>query len=315
MKTKIKDKIRDKFKTKITTTTFLSTIAIHKAQSLPVSMFVNMFIILLSMLLISINVGANNANSDNINTVNRINDNAANNSVNNTINNNVNNGVNNINTNNAFKASSFVKTKTISTKSLLTDFDKQQQTKTDLKMHYLGLTQAEIILSENLKAIAFEMDKNNALSSLEILGMFATTQQDKNKYAHKFVASIRNYTAKVLEFQKYINQAHINISGSSSMFDYTPKTNPSLITEKRVAKTSRTERIAQTTRTSRTINLNDCDQVCESEIKQLVQMPLIVPVDLYFTDALNTQIQRWALKIGISHDLVDSGLITLNHSY
>jgi len=89
-------------------------------------------------------------------------------------------------------------------------------------MNHLNLSKEELILSDNLKAMALEMDSNNTVSSLEILGIFATTAEQKRNYARKFVAAIRNYTTKVLDFQKYVNQAHKDIDSSNSMFDYIP---------------------------------------------------------------------------------------------
>ncbi len=245
---------------------------------------INPVTFLISLLLISINVTANNTTN-----------NTANNIANSTINSTVNN-VANTNTTN----STFIKTKTTTTKTILTNVEKQQQAKTTLKMNHLNLSKEELTLSNNLKAMALEMDSNNTLSSLEILGIFATTAADKRKYARKFVATIRNYTTKVLAFQKYVNQAHQDMYGSGSMFNDIPKRKASPTTQKR---------------TTKTINLNDCDELCEHEIKTLVRMPLIVPVDLYFKEASNTDIQQWALKMNLSRDAVEQGLITLNHAY
>lgn len=245
-----------------------------KTQMKPVS-----FLTTLLLISIGVNVNANNT---------------ANHAVNNTANNTVN--------------SHMVNTKTNTTKAHLTAFD-QQPPKTALKMSHLGLTQEEIVLSENLKAIALEMDKNNSLSSLEILGIFATTKADKIKYARKFVRAIRNYTNKVLAFQKYLNQAHTDIAGADSMFDYVPI---------KAQQTNLSPTNTQQKRITRAINLGDCDKQCERDITTLVQTPLIAPVDLYFKNntqrASNTQIQQWALKIGIRVDAVESGFITLNHS-
>jgi integrating conjugative element protein (TIGR03759 family) len=252
---------------------------------------------LTALLLISINVTANN-------TTNNIANNTANNTTNNIANNTANNTTNNT------ANSTFVKTKINTTKTLLTDFEKQQETKQQqakmtLKMNHLNLSKEELILSDNLKAMTLEMDSNNTLSSLEILGIFATTPEQKRNYARKFVTAIRNYTTKVLDFQKYVNQAHKDVSGSDSMFDYIPKRKASPTTQKRTTKK----------RTTKTINLNDCDELCEHDIKTLVRTPLIFPVDLYFKDASNTDIQQWALKMNISRDGVEQGLITLNHAY
>ena len=172
-------------------------------------------------------------------------------------------------------------------------------------MNHLNLSKEELILSDNLKAMALEMDSNNTVSSLEILGIFATTAEQKRNYARKFVAAIRNYTTKVLDFQKYVNQAHKDIDSSNSMFDYIPN--------KKAIPTNQTSTTQK--RTSKTINLNDCNERCEHEIKTLIRMPLIAPVDLYFKEASNTDIQQWALRMNLSRDAVEQGLITLNHAY
>jgi integrating conjugative element protein (TIGR03759 family) len=244
---------------------------------------INPITFLISLLLISINVNANNT---------------INNNANYTANNTANSTANNIATNTA--TNTFIKTKTTTTKTILTNFEKQQQAKITLKMNHLNLSKEELIRSDHLQAMTLEMDSNNTLSSLEILGIFATTAEQKRNYARKFVISIRNYTTKVLAFQKYVNQAHKDMYGSGSMFDYTLNSKASPTTQ---------------TRTAKTINLNDCDERCEHEIKTLVRLPLMFPVDLYFKEASNTDIQQWALRMNLSRDAVEQGLITLNHAY
>jgi integrating conjugative element protein (TIGR03759 family) len=140
------------------------------------------------------------------------------------------------------------------------------------------------------------MDKNNTLSTWEILGIFADTPAEKRKYARKFVESIRNYTTQVLEFQKYIKQAHKEMEVSNSMFDY-------LSPNKSKAK-----------RRMKIIDLDDCDELCEGNVKTLLKASLIFPIDLYFKNATNAKIQRFAIKMKINHDEVKKGLITLNYA-
>jgi hypothetical protein len=55
--------------------------------------------------------------------------------------------------------------------------------------------------AETYKSLALEMDKNNTLSTLEILGMYAETKAEKRKYARKFSKLFYQYTDRVLGFQ------------------------------------------------------------------------------------------------------------------
>jgi integrating conjugative element protein (TIGR03759 family) len=186
--------------------------------------------------------------------------------------------------------------KTQNTEKIYTDVERQEQ-RLNLKMTRLNISKEEVILSENLRAVTLEMDKNNTLSTWEILGIFADTPAEKRKYARKFVESIRNYTTQVLEFQKYIKQAHNEMAVSNSMFDYLPP-NKSVTTKRK----------------RKTVDLDNCDELCEGNIKTLLKSALIFPVDLYFKNATGSKIQRWALKMKINHNEVKQGLITLNYA-
>jgi hypothetical protein len=64
------------------------------------------------------------------------------------------------------------------------------------------ITNEEYARAETYKSLALEMDKNNTLSTLEILGMYAETKAEKRKYARKFSKLFYQYTDRVLGFQK-----------------------------------------------------------------------------------------------------------------
>ncbi|VVH65733.1 hypothetical protein BSPLISOX_2246, partial [uncultured Gammaproteobacteria bacterium] len=68
-------------------------------------------------------------------------------------------------------------------------------------------------------------------------------------------------------------------------------------------------------RVSRAIELKDCNQLCVDEVKRLIKLAIIFPVDFYFKNATNFEIQQWALKLEINSDVVNEGFITLNHAY
>jgi hypothetical protein len=46
-----------------------------------------------------------------------------------------------------------------------------------------------------------------------------------------------------------------------------------------------------------------------------IKLAIIFPVDFYFKNATNFEIQQWALKLEINSDVVNEGFITLNHAY
>lgn len=196
-------------------------------------------------------------------------------------------------------AKTFVDTKTKTTK--LGYIGATEQRLIAIKINSFDITQEEYARAEDYRSLINEMDKNNTLSPLEILGIYAKTKAEKRKYARKFAQSIHQYTKKVLSFQKLVRQANQDLYGNVSMFDYTP--------------TPRTIKKTTIRRVSKTISLNDCNELCEKEVKALIEVAIVFPVDIYFKDATNLEIQNWALKLNINHNHVEQGYITLNHTY
>jgi len=195
-------------------------------------------------------------------------------------------------------AETVVNTKTKATKVGYSNATEQRLAA--IKIKSLGITKEEYARAETHRSLISEMDKNNTLSTLEILGIYAKTTAEKRKYARKFAKSIHQYTKKVLDFQKIVRQANKDLYGDVSMFDYTPM-------PKTIKKAIR--------RVSQTININTCNELCEQEVKALMTTAIVFPVDLYFTNATNLEIQHWALKLNINRNDVDQGYITLNHTY
>jgi len=190
-----------------------------------------------------------------------------------------------------------IKTEIDNTKIIYTGITKQQLTETKVK--FFDITEEEYTRAETYKALVSEMDKNNTLSTLEILGMYAETKAEKRKYARKFAKLFYQYTDKVLSFQKLVNQENKSLTGDQSMFDYVA-----------ISKTLQKEK-----RVSKIININDCDNLCKDDIKKLIKSAFIFPVDLYFKNATDLEIQQWASELAIKSDEVNQGLITLNHAY
>ncbi len=191
-----------------------------------------------------------------------------------------------------------IKTKIANTKVIYTGVTTQQLI-TETKMKFFGITKEEYARAEAYKSLMSEINRNNTFSTLETLGMFAETEAEKRKYARKFVKIYYQHTDKVLTFQKIINQEKVRTYGHQSMFDYiqAPK------------KELRSKRI------SKIINLNDCDNLCKADVKRLIKAAFIFPVDLYFRNATDLEIQQWALEMAIETDEVNQGFITLNHAY
>lgn len=189
------------------------------------------------------------------------------------------------------------KTKIDNTKIIYTSVTKQQLMETEVK--FFGITKEEYTRAKTYQSLALEMDKNNTLSTLEILGVYAETKAEKRKYARKFAKLFHQYTDKVLSFQKLVMQENKRLTGDQSMFDYT-----------RVQK----EKL-QSKRISKIIDINDCDDLCKADVKKLIEVAFIFPVDLYFKNTTNLEIQRWASELAIKSDEVDQGFITLNHAY
>ncbi|CAC9452021.1 hypothetical protein [uncultured Gammaproteobacteria bacterium] len=190
-----------------------------------------------------------------------------------------------------------IKTKIENTKTVYTSVTKQQLAETKIK--FFDITNEEYARAETYKSLALEMDKNNTLSTLEILGMYAETKAEKRKYARKFSKLFYQYTDRVLGFQKLIRQANKDFYGNPSMFDYVP------VQKKQ----------SEPKRVSRAIELKDCNQLCVDEVKRLIKLAIIFPVDFYFRNATDLEIQQWASQLEINSDIVNEGFITLNHAY
>ncbi len=188
-------------------------------------------------------------------------------------------------------------TSTGNTKKVYTSATKQQLAET--KIQFFDITNEEYARAETYKSLALEMDKNNTLSTLEILGMYAETKAEKRKYARKFAKLFHQYTDRVLGFQKLIRQANKDLYGNQSMFDYAP-------VQKKQSKPKRVSRV---------IILKDCRQLCVEEVKKLIKYAVIFPVDFYFKNATDLEIRQWASQLEINKDVVNEGFITLNHAH
>jgi hypothetical protein len=100
--------------------------------------------------------------------------------------------------------------------------------------------------------------------------MYAETKAEKRKYARKFSKLFYQYTDRVLGFQKLIRQANKDFYGNPSMFDYVP------VQKKQ----------SEPKRVSRAIELKDCNQLCVDEVKRLIKLAIIFPVDFYFSNSV-----------------------------
>lgn len=163
---------------------------------------------------------------------------------------------------------------------------------------FFDISEAEYARAKIYKAIVSEMDKNNTLSTLEILGIYAQTQAEKRKYARKFAKAYYQHTDRVITFNKLVDQEKKSLYGNLLMFDYATKT--------KAAK--------QNLRSVRVINLNNCNKLCEEDVNILIKRALITPVDLYFKNGNSRDINQWALKMKIDPAIVKNGHITLNYA-
>lgn len=176
------------------------------------------------------------------------------------------------------------------------------QTKTQ-KVQYsqaqlLGLTTKEIKQVKALRVQYKNFVKIDNLTDTEILGIFAKTDQDKQRYAELFVRHHRETTAKVLEFERYRQQAYIDLYGYGSMFDYkTPLKPPK--------------------RLSYSIDIKDCDDECINATQNFIQKNSNYSIDLYFInavkDAQHYDIRSFSKTLGLTLEQVKSGLITINY--
>lgn len=164
---------------------------------------------------------------------------------------------------------------------------------TNSQASLFNLTQTEV---DKIKTIRGQLKGffDDKITDIEVLGIFAQTDQEKERYARLFVQNFRQTTEKILVFQKYINQAHLDLYGRGSMFGYTPAPR----SPKRI---------------SHSIDINNCDDQCVLKVKKLLETAT-TPIDLYFIGATNdADIRLFAIQLSIDPNKVSSQQITLNY--
>lgn len=183
------------------------------------------------------------------------------------------------------------KTHTNKTEVVITEVVKTQAKHWQIKpLDYIKATK----LKQQYKSLI-----SDNITPIEVLGIFAKTKQERKKYAQKFARLMYDTTAKVLTFQKAVNQANKKLH-SGSMFDYIPKRNR--------------PKQSLVSRASQVINLNNCSKLCLNKAKNFIDNAAVIPIDFYFKNATKKQIQKWAYDLNISLFDVENKTITLNHA-
>lgn len=133
------------------------------------------------------------------------------------------------------------------------------------------------------------------ITPLEILGINAKTDAERNKYAKLFAKKMRDTTARTLKFQDAYRKAYTELYGKEDMFNIQLSQNNKPI-----------KRVRQD------IDLKNCNTDCIKTAKDNINKSLMIPVDFYFKNATKQDIQKWAFAQKINREDVAFKRITLN---
>ena len=145
---------------------------------------------------------------------------------------------------------------------------------------------------------------DDQISPLEILGIHARSDQERERYAQRWAKLMLEDAERVLRFQRAYDQAISSLNSNEPLIDLSQLP----------PKHSTVSALIKTDRIALFIEL-DCD-VCYSIAEMsLAALPRVDGLDIYFVD-LGPQDQlsmrRWATRLRVPPPLVESKRVTLN---
>ncbi len=143
------------------------------------------------------------------------------------------------------------------------------------------------------------------LSPIEVLGIHARTDEERNKYATLWAKLMREDTIRILKFQRAYDEASLKLNQDTPLID------PALLP---VALESASSELQTDERIMIFVELDCvvCDLVVDRALDSLDE---VEGIDVYFLNLEPTQehrLQTWANERNIDSNLVRSGRVTIN---
>lgn len=187
-------------------------------------------------------------------------------------------------------------------KTKVTQTDKSQVSNQPLdssQQKFWQLSDSEWAKYQEVKPIAKAIGQAET-TPVEVLGIFASSELERQKYAKAYVEAMDAYTSNVLEFQRVVanlqNEKYLNI----------PMLDPAAVNQLIGSPVTASDKIQFFTK----IGCQSCDLMLLKLIRQVNFYD--ANLDIFFEDATPEQIQEYALNRRIPEKLVQSGKITLN---
>ena len=187
------------------------------------------------------------------------------------------------------------------------------QTQTQERHLQWGISEQEYARYEELMKGVRGSISPDTISPLEVLGIHAQNEAERQKYARMWADMMEQDTERVLAFQRAYdaawrekgNQSLIDISQLQSQAPAaTPPATP--------------ESVSTGNKMLLATKLSGCGS-CDRKIQQLLTTMMVDPsihLDIYFSDSTgqeNSVIRQWARTNNIDAELLRSRRITLNH--
>jgi len=163
---------------------------------------------------------------------------------------------------------------------------------------FWSLTETEWQRYQQVKPIAKLIGQTEA-TPVEVLGIFAQTDLDRERYAKIFVQKQDAYVANLLQFQRTVSRLQ------GEFYKNIPILDPERIADLRGDPIRSSDRIQFFSR----LNCVSCDLTLLKLIRQVNKYN--VKLDVFFENATASEIQQYA-QDKIPPNLVDSGQITIN---
>ena len=183
----------------------------------------------------------------------------------------------------------------------LTDSSQREHSKAE----FWGLDSSEWIRYQTLKSgVRTHLSVEN-ISPLEVLGIHASSESERNRYARMWAQMVLEDTDRVLAFQRAFDEAMLNLTENEPLIDLAQL----------APKSSVTERLNRSERLFLFVNV-ECE-VCTALIPSvLASVPSRCPLDFYFLDEevhLETPtIRNWLAKHEVTVESLAGIDVTFN---
>ncbi len=177
----------------------------------------------------------------------------------------------------------------------------ESDTATSTLLQEIGITQAELQLAESLTNIAGLIPDTIRDDPLLILGIYASDDQDRAKYARLYLTREQSRSQRELQFLRIYQQEFEKAAKNSEIFNVE-------------IPTASTKSMAYPTHLVALVSItcDGCISLINAAMSQLARGTLS-KIDIHFPESESeAQIRAWGQAAGLDTELVSSGNVTLN---